>query len=102
MTVVSSESAMADEMLIACSSFLDSLDSDQRSAATYPYLDGERIFWYYPPLNRHGLSLRDMGADQRDMAYRLMAAGLTDRSYGLAKLIIDHESVLGPIEREEG
>ena len=89
-------------MLDACSSLLESLSPDQRSVTTYPYLDGERIFWYYPPLNRHGLPLRDMDADQRGLAYRLMATGLTDSSYERAKLIIDHESVLGPLEKEEG
>ena len=86
----------------AGSKFVESLDAQQRARATYPYLDGERVFWYYPPLNRHGLALRDMDENQRGLAYALMATGLTDRSYEQAKQIIEHESVLGPLEKEQG
>ena len=86
----------------AGSKFVESLDAQQRAKAIYPYLDGERVFWYYPPLNRHGLALRDMDDNQRGLAYALMATGLTDRSYEQAKQIIEHESVLGPLEKEQG
>ena len=43
-----------------------------------------------------------MDENQRGLAYALMATGLTDRSYEQAKQIIEHESVLGPLEKEEG
>ncbi len=92
----------AARMKDACSAFLDSLSDQQKAKASYSYQDGERLFWYYPPLNRHGLPLRDMDAGQRELAYRLMASGLTERSYEQAKLIIDHELVLGPLEKEQG
>ena len=88
-------------MAQACSDFLESLDSAQRARTTYAYEDGERVFWYYAPLNRHGLPLRDMNAEQRRLAYRVLASGLTDKSYGQATKIIDHESILGPLEVEE-
>ena len=92
----------ATEMAGAASRFLENLDSGQRSTATYQYEDGERVFWYYPPMNRHGLALRDMDAIQRENAYAMMATGLTDRSYEQAKQIIDLELVLGPLEKEQG
>ena len=82
--------------------FLESLDAQQRAKTTYPYLDGERVFWYYPPLNRHGLPLRDMDENQRGLAYKLMSTALTEKSYEQAKQIIEHESVLGPLEKEQG
>ena len=82
--------------------FLESLSSDQKAKACFEYLDGERLFWYYPPMNRHGLALRDMNSSQRDFAFVLMATGLTERSYQQARKIIDLESVLGPIEKERG
>ena len=82
--------------------FLESLNEDQKAKATYPYLDGERVFWYYPPMNRHGLALRDMDANQRELAYALMATGLTEKSYEQAKQIIEHELVLGLLEKDEG
>ena len=90
------------QMAEACNSFLGSLSAEQKAKACFQYEDGERIFWYYPPVNRHGLALRDMSSQQRKLAFNLMSTGLTPRSFEQAKLIIDHESVLGPLEKEQG
>ena len=92
----------AAQMAEAANNFLDSLSEPQKAKATYEYMDGERVFWYYPPLNRHGLPLRDMDANQRELAMAVMETGLTERSYEQAKLIIEHEDVLGPLEKEQG
>ena len=94
--------ASAAGMTKAAKRFVESLSDDQRDKTIYEYMDGERIFWYYPPVNRHGIPLRDMDDDQRQLAYSLMETGLTDRSFDQAKLIIEHESVLGPLEKEAG
>lgn len=101
MTVQSTHAAAVSQMTEACSNFLNSLNSDQKAKTVYSYLDGERIFWYYPPLNRHGLPLREMDVKQRQLAYAVMASGLTDKSYEQAKLIIEHEDILGPLEVEQ-
>ncbi len=92
----------ASEMRGAALALLNSLDASQKAAISYSYHDGERIFWYYPPMNRHGLMLRDMSEDQRGLAYALMATGLTEDSNRKARLIIEHEDVLGPLEQERG
>ncbi len=92
----------AGEMRGAALALLGSLDASQKAAISFSYYDGERIFWYYPPLNRHGLALRDMNEDQRKLAYALMATGLTEDSNRKAQLIIEHEAVLGPLEQEQG
>ena len=89
-------------MTKAAKKFVESLSGDQRDKTVYEYMDGERIFWYYPPVNRHGLPLRDMDDDQRQLAYALMETGLTEDSFDKAKLIIEHESVLGPLEKDAG
>ena len=99
MTVPHNNSNAAREMTEASANFLRSLSPDQRVKATYQYMDGERFFWYYPPLSRHGLPLREMDAGQRNLAHAIMASGLTDASYKQAKLIIEHEDVLGPVGR---
>jgi hypothetical protein len=90
------------QMAEAASNWVDSLTPEQKAKATFHYMDGERIFWYYPPLNRHGLPLRDMDASQRELAYKIMESTLDKAAYEKAKLIIEHESVLGPLEKEEG
>ena len=92
----------ASEMRGAALALLNSLDANQKSAISFSYYDGERIFWYSPPLNRHGLALRDMNEAQRKLAYALMATGLTEDSNRKAQLIIEHEAVLGPLEKEQG
>ena len=86
----------------AATAFVDSLDAEQRRVAIYDYMDGERIFWYYPPTNRHGLPLRDMTEQQRQLAHGLMQAGLSERAYEQAVGIIDLELILGELERRAG
>lgn len=90
------------DMAAAAAAWLDSLAPEQRAKATYEYMDGERVFWYYPPLNRHGLALRDMDDEQRKLAYGIMESGLTPRAYKQASQIIDHETILGKLEKERG
>ena len=89
-------------MVDAARRWVASLDSHQRGKATYHYMDGERLFWYYPPLNRHGLPLRDMNEQQRNFAMDLLATGLTEETNQQARSIIEHELVLGPLEAEWG
>ena len=89
-------------MAAACSDLLESLDAAQRARATFPYLDGERLFWYYPPLNRHGLPLLAMSEEQQALAKRIMEVSLSEKGYEQACAIIDHELILGEQERAEG
>ena len=89
-------------MAAACSDLLESLDGEQRARATFPYLDGERLFWYYPPLNRHGLPLLAMSDEQQGLAKRIMEVSLSAKGYEQACAIIDHELILGEQERTEG
>jgi len=96
------QSPAAAQMSEAAQKFLDSLAPAQRAKATFSYHDGERIFWYYPPLNRHGITVKELNQKQRDAAFSLMANSLTENAYKQARLIMDHESVLGPLEKEEG
>ena len=102
MTNQAAATQAATQIAEACTAFLQTLSEEQKAKATYSYEDGERLFWYYPPLNRHGLALRDMNGDQRKLALAILASGLTEKSYQQAQLIIDHELVLGPLEKEQG
>ena len=90
------------QMVDAAKAFVSSLSTEQKAKAIFEYMDGERVFWYYPPMNRHGLALRDMEPAQRELAMAILASGLTNESFGQAKLIIEHEDVLGPLEKEQG
>ena len=61
------KSLSARSMSEAAQSFLGSLDEEQKQRANFEYMDGERLFWYYPPLNRHGLPLMSMRCSQAVM-----------------------------------
>ena len=102
MATMISQPKAAAQMAAAARSFLDSLAEAQKAKATFEYMDGERMYWYYPPINRHGLALRDMDQNQRGLAMSLLETGLTPRSFEQAKQIIEHEDVLGPLEKEMG
>ena len=89
-------------MKAAALKFVGTLTAEQKAKTVYHELDGERIFWYYPPLNRHGLPLRDMSEEQRGLAYALMKSGLSESAYKRSVQIMEHEGVLGPMEKEMG
>ena len=48
--------SVVEKMNQAGLEFLNSLSEDQKTKACFHYMDGERLFWYYPPINRHGIS----------------------------------------------
>ena len=102
MATIQERPTAAAQMAEACLKFVESLSPEQKARATFRYQDGERLFWYYPPLNRHGLPLRDMDSNQRQLAHALLSSGLTDAAYQRAVQIIEHESVLGDLEKETG
>ena len=77
-----------EAMSAAATDLLESMSREMRMKASYPYMDGERLFWYYPPLNRHGVPLRDMNLDQRRYAMNLIASGLDKEAYDKVKKII--------------
>ena len=58
------------EMRNAASAFVNSLSSEQKQQGMFEYMDGERIFWYYPPLKRHGRILfRTRLAERRGICF---------------------------------
>ena len=89
----------ASGMRLACLDFLESLDEEDLSKVRFDYADGERLFWYYPPLNRHGLSLALMSGEQKILAIKIVQSALSEKSYAQACAIIDNETLLGEIEK---
>ena len=90
----------AANMRNACTALTDTFTEGQSDKASYPYMDAERVYWYYAPINRHGLPLRDMSESQQHLTYQLMKTGLSDEGNQRAAQIIDHEKILGVIEKE--
>ena len=89
------------KMQEAASSFYDNLDAKARNKALFHYLDGERIFWYYPPLNRHGLPLKDMTKELKSLVFTLLETGLSSDAFNQTLQIINHELILKELEIRE-
>ena len=82
------------DMLTAADAFLASLSAAQRSKALFAFEDAERLNWHFVPRARRGLPLKEMSAEQRELARGILRAGLSRRGYLTASTIIDLELVL--------
>ena len=95
-------SSSASVMTEAANRFLASLTAEQRAKATFPFADAERSNWFYVPIERKGLPLREMGAFQRHLASALLSAGLSQAGYIKAVTIMSLEDVLRIMEKDSG
>ena len=91
--------AVAARMAEAATRFLESLDETQRPLASWPFpADEERLRWYYTPTDHGGLPLSGMRAGQQQLAFALLAAGLSRPAYVTACTIVGLENVLDELE----
>lgn len=86
--------AMAD----AATAFLNDLNADQRSKASFKFEDDTRFEFRFTPRARTGLPLKEMTEAQRAKAHALLKTGLSMRGYTNATEIIALENVLRAIE----
>ena len=91
----------AATMTAAASAFVESLSSEQRHHAMFPYADAERLRWHFIPnemFPRKGVSFRTMSPAQKEKAHALLKSGLSQKGYLTATAIIDLEDTLRAIE----
>ena len=92
--------SLPDRMAAIADDFLAALDRQGRGCAQLPFTDeDERTRWFYTPVLRAGLPLRDMDPAQQRLAHRLLALGLSAPGYVTASTIIGLENTL---DAEEG
>ena len=82
------------EMQQAANAFQASLTPAQRSKALFAFDDAERLNWHFVPRARRGLPLKEMSAEQRELARGILRAGLSRRGHLTASTIIELELVL--------
>jgi hypothetical protein len=92
-------------MARAANALLTSLNAEQRAKATFPFGDAEQTNWHFIPRERKGLPLKQMTAEQRPIAMRLLQTALSQRGYLAATTIMELELVLrelggSPIQRD--
>jgi hypothetical protein len=81
-------------MITAARTFLDSLSPELKQKAQFPLDAEERMNWFYTPVARKGLPLREMNESQRAAAMNLLRAGLSEKGYSRAETIRALEDVL--------
>src|SRR5262249_39592083 len=95
MTSPSSQPTDADaEMSAAATRFLASLPPEQRKQVQLPLNTDGRGNWHFVPRPRKGLPFKGMSPEQRQLAERLVATGLSSRGYETAVKIMGLETVL--------
>jgi len=92
----------ASVMTEAANRFLLSLTPEQKAKATFKFDDAERMNWFYVPIERKGLPLREMTPYQKHLASALLSAGLSQSGYMKAVTIMSLEDVLKMMEKDSG
>jgi len=99
-TIIASQKTAAT-MSKAATQFLDSLTSDQKARASFPFDGDERARWHFIPnemFPRKGLMIKEMNETQRRLAHDLLRAGLSARGYLKVTSIMELEDILKVIE----
>jgi hypothetical protein len=87
-------------MTDAAQKFLAALDPAQRARTVFNLTAPEREKWFFVPIKRDGLTLKDMTPAQQDLARALLRSGLSQRGATRAETIITLENVLREIEKD--
>jgi hypothetical protein len=89
-------------MLDGARAFLATLDPGQKSKAMLPFNSDERFHWFYTPVPRKGVPLKELTASQQHAALALLRAGLSEKGYSKAETIRKLEDVLRELEQGKG
>lgn len=89
-------------MTAAAEAFLKSLSEDQKKSVMKPFDDASRVGWHFiPKTDRKGIQARDMTDAQRELAYKLLQAALSDAGYSKARRIMAREVILKDLEKSK-
>jgi hypothetical protein len=89
----------ARAMATAAARLLDSLGPDQRKKASFSLEDAHRVEWFYVPLERKGITVKELSPAQRELAFALMKSALSDAGYSKATQIMELDKVLAVMEK---
>jgi hypothetical protein len=91
-------SGVASGMFKAASQFLSQLTPEQRALASIPFDDENRTNWHYIPRARRGVPLKALSPEQRKLAEKWVASGLSPEGNTTITHIMGLESVLHDFE----
>ncbi|MBA3942976.1 MAG: DUF3500 domain-containing protein [Herpetosiphonaceae bacterium] len=85
-------------MLQTAQALLDSLSAEARTKLQFPFGDEERFNWFYTPVLRQGLTLKEMTIEQRRVVHALLRTALSSTGYLKATTIMQLDEVLQVME----
>ncbi|MFL6619676.1 MAG: DUF3500 domain-containing protein [Povalibacter sp.] len=86
----------------AANELLEALPAGKRKQLLFPLDSSERLNWNYVPMQRAGIPLADLDAQQQSKIDPLLRSALSETGFNTAKGIVAHESVLAQIEGNPG
>ena len=101
-TFAAQDAPSASSMFDAGRAFLATLDAAQKSKAVFAFNSQERFRWFYTPVSRKGIPLKELNATQQKAALALLRAGLSEQGYTKAETIRKLEDVLRELEHDKG
>lgn len=90
--------AQAQNLADQANKFLNTLTPELKTKAQYRFDDNERFNFHFVPRSRNGVSIRDLNPTQRDAAFALLKASLSEQGYKKATSVIELESILREVE----
>ena len=88
----------AKDLLIAVTDFTNSLDEAQKKKLSFEFDDKLRKDWQFIPMERKGLSLKEMKPHQRHLSMALVQSALSHRGFATTMKIMALEQVLHEME----
>src|SRR5882762_9427735 len=92
----------ASPMLEAAGAFLATLEPAQKAKAVLPFNSEERFRWFYTPVSRKGIPLKELNVPQQQAGLALLRAGLSEQGYAKSQTIRKLEEVLRELEKNRG
>jgi hypothetical protein len=87
-------------MADAATKLLASLTPEQKKKATFTLEDAHRVEWFYVPLARKGIPLKQLTPPQRELVHGLLRVGLGAAGYSKTAQIMELDKVLAQIEKD--
>jgi hypothetical protein len=81
----------------AAGAFPATLEPVQKAKAVLPFDSEERFHWFYTPVSRKGIALKQLNALQRQAGLALLRAALSEQGCAKVQAIRELEEVLKPL-----
>jgi hypothetical protein len=92
--------ALGPAMAEAANKLLASLTPEQKQKISFSLEDAHRVEWFYVPLARKGVTLKEMTPAQRELVQALLRVGLGAAGYTKTTQIMELDKVLAEVEHD--